>query len=179
MQKILAKIYEIQKSIDTMPKEGFNNFNNYNYLMEAQVTTKIKELMDKNKVVFHYQSEVSETKEYQGAKGDTQFLVTVKITYAFYDVESGEKLDGVVYGQGADKGDKGIYKAITGAIKYLYMKTFNIPTGNDPEKDSPELKSKSYPSYIPVANRMPTRKVEKPSTEKITNEFGDEIPFKS
>lgn len=157
MEKILQKIYNIQKSIDTMPKDGYNDFNRYNYLMEAQVTTKIKELMDREKVVFHYQSEVTETKEYQGAKGDTQFLVTVKIPYAFYDVESGEKLDGVVYGQGADKGDKGVYKAITGAIKYLYMKTFNIPTGNDPEKDSPELKPKYQPTG--TTTTMEKRKV--------------------
>ena len=141
MKNILSKLSKIQKEIEVMPKEGFNDFNKYPYLMEAQVTTKIKELMDKNNVFFHPQSmEVMDTKEYVGSKGDNQFLVTVKVSYAFYDVESGEKLEGIGFGQGADKGDKGIYKAITGAIKYIYMKTFNIPTGNDTEKDSPELK---------------------------------------
>lgn len=37
------------------------------------------------------------------------------------------------FGDGLDKGDKGLYKAYTGAIKYLLMKTFLIPTGDDPE----------------------------------------------
>lgn len=138
MKNILEKLHLVQCEIKRMNKDGFNSFNKYNYLSETQITETIKELFDKHRIVFHFQSEVTETKEYQGGKGDTQFLVTAKIHYAFYDVESGEKLDGIVYGQGADKGDKGLYKAITGAIKYLYMKTFNIPTGDDPENDKHE-----------------------------------------
>lgn len=141
-----------------MPKEGYNDFNKYNYLMEAQVTTKIKELFDKYGVIFHYQSEITDVKEYQSMNGGTQFLVTVKIPYAFYDVESGEKFDGIAYGQGADKGDKGIYKAITGAIKYIYMKTFNIPTGDDAEKESPELKTTTKPIKTPSVNNANTVK---------------------
>lgn len=150
-----------------MPKEGFNDFNKYKYLMEAQVTIKMKELFDKNGVLFHYQSEITETKDYQGNKGDTQFLVTVKINYAFIDVESGEKLEGVAYGQGADKGDKGVYKAITGAIKYIYMKTFNIPTGDDAEKDSPEIKKQ----ITPVTTIEKRKSTYKPTSNVGTSPF--------
>jgi hypothetical protein len=38
-------------------------------------------------------------------------------------------------GEGQDAGDKGPYKAMTGAQKYALMKTFMIPTGDDPEAD--------------------------------------------
>ena len=144
MKNILGKLTKIQKEIKPMEKEGFNEFNKYPYLTEAQITTKMKELFDKYGVLFHYNSVIVDTKEYQGSKGDTQFLVTVKIDYAFIDSETEEKLSGIAYGQGADKGDKGIYKAITGAIKYIYLKTFNIPTGDDCEKESPELMPKIY-----------------------------------
>ncbi len=144
---IYSKLLEIQKEINVMPKKGRNDFNRYNYLMEAQVTCKIKELFDKYGVFFRYNSELIETREYAGAKGDTQFLVTVKIDYAFVDAETGDEVRGTGYGQGMDKGDKGIYKAITGAIKYIYMKTFNIPTGDDAEKESPEVtRLKAKPS---------------------------------
>jgi hypothetical protein len=45
-------------------------------------------------------------------------------------------------GQGGDKnkngvGDKGLYKAITGANKYLLFKLFQIETGDDPETYDP------------------------------------------
>ena len=37
------------------------------------------------------------------------------------------------WGCGGDKGDKGLYKAITGANKYMLFKLFQIETGDDPE----------------------------------------------
>lgn len=46
-------------------------------------------------------------------------------------------------GEGMDTGDKAIYKAITGAQKYVLMKTFLIPTGDDPELE--ELPQKPQP----------------------------------
>jgi hypothetical protein len=49
------------------------------------------------------------------------------------DGVTGETLDYPWMGWGVDPGDKGGYKAITGAEKYFLMKTFLIPTGDDPE----------------------------------------------
>ena len=51
------------------------------------------------------------------------------------DSETGECVSGMFYGVGQDSGDKGIWKAVTGAIKYIMTSTFLIPTGDDPEKD--------------------------------------------
>lgn len=46
-------------------------------------------------------------------------------------------------GQGADTQDKGTNKAMTGAFKYLLLRTFNIPTGDDPDqKSSSEIDDK-------------------------------------
>ena len=76
------------------------------------------------------------------------------VTYKFVDIESGESIGDFACGQGADKGDKGVYKAITGAIKYVYMKTFNIPTGDDPEKNDrkPEKKASTPTQELPTVN---------------------------
>lgn len=166
MLKVLKKLHQCQKKIDVMQKEGYNEFNKYKYLTETQVTTKIKELFDEQSLILHYQSEVVGSEVYQGAKGDTQFLVTVRVTYNIFDVESGESLSGVVYGQGADKGDKGVYKAITGAVKYLYMKMFNIPTGDDAEKESPELRPRD--NYAP---RPTTQKRVSQNEQKFTQDL--------
>jgi hypothetical protein len=35
-------------------------------------------------------------------------------------------------------GDKAIYKAMTGATKYFYMKVFGVATGDDPENEKAE-----------------------------------------
>ena len=135
MENILAKLHAIQKEVKKMEKDGHNDFQNYNYLSETQITTKMKEILENNKVVFSHSSKITNVITYQNAKRATNFLTNVIINYTFYDIESGEKLRGKASGQGTDSGDKGVYKAITGAIKYIFMKNFLIPTGDDPEKD--------------------------------------------
>ena len=172
MLKVLQKLQACQKDIEVMQKDGYNDFNKYKFLSETQITMKIKTLFDKYNLLFHYQSEITGTEVYQGAKGDTQFLVTVKVTYSILDSDSGEGISGVVVGQGADKGDKGVYKAITGAIKYLYMKMFNIPTGDDAEKESPELK----PAKKTAADAKYDPRPVTPKQNKTTQTTSD-LPF--
>lgn len=140
IKNILSKLHAIQGDIEKMEKDGHNNHSNYNYLSETQLTMKMKELLDKHKVMFVYSSYI---KDKQTTPSGKQIMVDVQIDYRFYDVETGEFIGGSACGQGADVGDKGTFKAITGAIKYIYMKTFNIPTGDDPEKTTKE-------EYVPV-----------------------------
>jgi hypothetical protein len=127
---ILKKMSAIQRDIKSMEKDGTNAFHKYKYLSETQLTSTMKKLLDKHGVLFLYSSEITDIRP-----KDNQFLTAVKVIFEFRDVETGERVQGFAAGQGADSGDKGVYKAITGAIKYIYMKTFNIPTGDDPEKD--------------------------------------------
>jgi hypothetical protein len=147
MKNILKKLHKIQTEVEKMEKDGYNDFQNYNYLSETQVTLKIKKLLDENKVIFNHSSQFTNVITFQNAKGLTNFLTNILVKYSFYDIESGEKMRGEVCGQGTDSGDKGVYKAITGAIKYIFMKNFLIPTGDDPEN---EKKPISQPTYQPV-----------------------------
>lgn len=163
--KILSKLHSIQSRIEKMEKDGKNDFQNYNYLSETQVTVKMKHLLDEYKVMFIYNSQITDLQTWDNSKGVKQFLTAVQVSYEFVDVESGEKISGVAAGQGVDSGDKGIYKAITGAIKYIYMKTFNIPTGDDPEKDNE--------SYF-----TPTQSVKKPIVDEIPDPTEDWIDNK-
>lgn len=126
-----------------MEKKGHNDFNKYQYLKEAQVTELFHELFVKHKVHFDHSVIEKSTIQVPGKSGSLQNFVTVEVSYAFIDVESGEKVVGTMPGQGLDSGDKAIYKAVTGAVKYIFMKRFNIPTGDEPEQESPEMGKKS------------------------------------
>jgi len=136
MKNILTKLHTIQAQVQKMEKDGRNTFQNYDYLSETQVTTKMKELFDKYGVIFNHSSRITNILPFQSQKGVQNFLTNVEVSYSFYDIKTGEKLRGKASGQGTDSGDKGIYKAITGAIKYIFMKNFLIPTGDDPENDA-------------------------------------------
>ncbi len=139
-QKIAKKLNAIQAEVGYMAKGGKNEAQGYKFLADAQIMDKFNELFQKNKVMFLYSSKITGTQPTPSAK---QTLTNVEVIYEFYDTESGESIAGVAAGQGTDPSDKGIYKAITGAIKYIFMKTFLIPTGDDPENDSKEPKAKT------------------------------------
>lgn len=79
---------------------------------------------------------VTETTRWQTQyrSGTTAFGVSLRVTYRFY-AEDGSSVEAVVQGDGLDSGDKGVYKALSGAFKYALFQTFCIPTDEpkDPE----------------------------------------------
>ena len=64
-------------------------------------------------------------------------LTTVDVTYRIQNVEDeNDYIEAVSSGTGVDTQDKGVGKAMTYAYKYLLLRTFAIPTGEDPDKIS-------------------------------------------
>ena len=50
-----------------------------------------------------------------------------------------------------DKGDKALYKAKTGALKYFLADNFMVATGDDPETESPD--AEGNPKAEPLATQ--------------------------
>ena len=146
---IYKKILAVQKEAETIPKSGYNAFNKYHYATEADVL-KVKELLNKHDLVAFPSVERFETY----TRGD-QLGILQHIKYTVVDTETGESIECFVMGAGEDKGDKGAYKAATGANKYFYLKFAGCPTGDDPEKQDEAAKgptkrtSGTYPKTVP------------------------------
>lgn len=139
---IYHKLHAIQSEVGKMAKTGKNTAQNYNYLTESDISEKFKDLLVKYGVVFTYCSSIDEVRPSPTGK---QIITDVTVNYEFIDIDTEEKVTGYAAGQGSDATDKGVYKAITGAVKYIFMKTFLIPTGDDPEMDAPKrAKQASY-----------------------------------
>lgn len=130
---IYAKLASMRREVPFMTKSGTNNSQNYNFLQEAQVTELFKGLCDTHGIWFEYNSKIVSIQPNASGK---QILTTVEVHYAFVDVDTGERVEGSAVGQGTDANDKGVYKAITGAVKYIFMKNFLIVTGDDPEHEA-------------------------------------------
>lgn len=134
---IYTKLFEVMKEIDYIQKDGKVAFGNtkYNYVSEAALKEKFHAAFLKHRVLFlPYQSELEERVGGLGRDGK-EALTTVKLSYRFIDVDTGESYEGQLHGVGIDSGDKGLYKAFTGALKYIFHTSFVIPTGDDPEKE--------------------------------------------
>jgi len=137
--------------IGNVPKRGYNAFHKYHYALEADVTAYLGPLLAKYMIVIDVGVSRSEERVTadgvivtvrpgiervtMGEEGKSKMSLTrlpLNITVINADKPE-EKVEVLWYGEGADTGDKGIYKAYTGALKFFYMKWFLIATGDDPE----------------------------------------------
>jgi len=72
-------------------------------------------------------------------EAETLTVITLQTSFVWWNPDSGEieRTEPKLWrGYGDDAGDKGIYKAYTGAEKYALMKQFLVATGDDPEGDT-------------------------------------------
>jgi hypothetical protein len=134
--KLITKLVEVMKQVKYIQKTGYNSFHKYKYATEADVNERIREELAKLNVLMIPSVKSCTNRIHTTSKGNLENIITVEMEFTFYDGDSDEKLSLTSYGEGQDSGDKGVYKAITGAQKYALMKAFMIPTGDDPEADS-------------------------------------------
>lgn len=126
-RNLVIKLSEILGEVDRVPKRGRNEFHKYDYVMESDLVEAVRQKLAERNIFL-----LSSVEELR--REDT--LTEARIKFTFLDGDSGESLSFYYFGQGDDKGDKGAYKAYTGALKYAIMKNFLVPTGDDPEADT-------------------------------------------
>ncbi len=137
MMNLYQKILAIMESVQRLQKDDTVAYGKTNYkaLSEEKVTTIMRAEMIKQKMI------VFPIKQEWNREGQ---ITHVDVTYRMVDTESGEYIDIVSCGDGADSQDKGSGKAMTYAFKYMWLRTFALPTGEDPDKiSSEELDAKS------------------------------------
>ncbi len=131
---ILEAIHEVMDAVPYVQKKGRNEFHKYTYASEGDLLKVLRPAMVKAGLMpIPSVLEVSDIDQY----GNTH----VKVEYTMTHVSGAiwpQKI--IAYGCGNDRnskggvGDKGLYKALTGANKYFLFKVFQIETGDDPEK---------------------------------------------
>ena len=124
------------RDVGYVQKAGHNDFQNYKYATEADAIAALRPAMIKHGLCMIPSVESVEQDEW----GNTNVLMHYRILD-----EEGNFLSFRAAGSGNDKnskgvGDKGIYKALTGASKYALLKTFMMETGDDPEVPSQQEK---------------------------------------
>lgn len=119
-----------------MKREGRNEYHGYEYFTEDQLTATLRPKLAQHNLIVTTDVKTVETKEITNSKGKTEQLVTVTTQHIIRDGDTGEHITCSSAGMGVDPLDKGIYKAITGAMKYFLMKLFFISDQADPEAGS-------------------------------------------
>jgi hypothetical protein len=143
-QKLTEKLARIAAEIGGLEKRGFNDHFNYAFLLESDIEDALRAKLAEAKVFIFAGNNriVGREKIGESAKGNPKLLTDVEVSILISDAESGEWVVLTGVGTGEDNSDKGTYKAITGAVKYLLIKSFRLSTGDDPE-ETREARDKS------------------------------------
>jgi hypothetical protein len=135
---ISKALVECQKMIKAAGMSGENKFDHYKYSNAPDIIEAIKPALEKNDlaVVFDQRYPEKTIRELRDTStGKKEFFVGVTIACVLVH-SSGETMVYTGQGDGQDRGDKALYKALTGAQKYLLRLIFNLPCKDDPEDDS-------------------------------------------
>lgn len=127
---LVTKLAAVMQAIERIPKRGRNDFHKYDYATEADIVSAIRSELATRQVML-IPAITGMQRDPVGEKGSV--LTTLTMEFTFMDGESNETIVRPWIGAGTDKEDKGAYKAMTGGEKYFLLKTFLIPTGDDPE----------------------------------------------
>ena len=136
MKKLAAKLLDVMHECSYVQKNGKNQFHGYKYATSADVLEKVNQSFVKHGIISLAKPELFDLTDVTTLKGNIEKLATIQMTITLMDVETGETFEIIGIGSGQDAGDKAVMKAETAAIKYAYMLTLNISTGDDPEADS-------------------------------------------
>lgn len=133
-KQLYGKIKVLQEEMLDMnwEKDGKNRNQKYKYFTEAQYKANFKKALLKSGLIWKMETV---GREFVGQISASMHLVFATFKGKLIDPETGEFEEYNFEGSGADMGDKALYKAYTGALKYFLASNFLVAEYNDPEKD--------------------------------------------
>lgn len=140
---IYKAIAAVLSDVGAVGKDGQNAFDKYRYRSIDAVMNAMHPAMAKYGV-FVMPEVLEQSREERGSRnGGVLIYSIIKVRYTFY-AEDGSSLTATVIGEGMDKGDKSVNKAMSAAFKYALFQVFCIPTDefSDSEDESPEARQK-------------------------------------
>lgn len=136
---IFQKISEVMKAIEYLTKDDKVEFGQTKYkaISEEKVTTVVrKELVKQGIVIIPIMQESTVTELIRTEKSVNQ-RADVHTRYRIQNIDDvNDFIEVESNGSGVDTQDKAVGKAMTYAYKYMLLRTFAIPTGEDPDKIS-------------------------------------------
>lgn len=142
-QAIYKAIAEVLKDVGAVGKDSKNTFDKYNYRSIDAVMNAMHPAMANHGVFVSPEVLEMTREERQSNNGNTLIYSVAKVKYTFY-TEDGSSVTATVIGEGMDRGDKSINKAMSAAFKYALFQVFCIPTEEmvDSEAESPAVDSR-------------------------------------
>ena len=162
----LQKLFCLQNLMDEFEweKDGKNMHQKYKFISEKQYKHNFK--VARRKAGLLWECECVDF-DYQPNISDKMHLILAKFVGRLTDPDTGESREYRFAGTGADNGDKALYKAYTGGLKFFLADQYLVAEGNDPESDEDVDKD------TPTAKVGTTKPATDAERQSIKNELTD------
>lgn len=182
---IYEKINKVMQNIEYLTKDDKVEFGTTKYkaISEEKVTTAVRnELVKVGIAIIPIEQEMNVVELIRTDKSVNQ-RTDVNVKYRIQNIDDvNDYIIASSSGSGVDTQDKGIGKAMTYAYKYLLLRTFAIPTGEDPDKISSaeidskiaaEVPEKITPTMVEALRKMITNhKIPNEEVIEVLGNFG-------
>lgn len=174
-QAIYKAISDVLKDVGAVGKDGKNTFDKYNYRSIDAVMNAMHPAMANHGVFVSPEVLEMTREERQSANGNTLIYSMAKVRYTFF-AEDGSSVTATVIGEGMDRGDKSINKAMSAAFKYALFQVFCIPTEEmvDSEQDSPAVSDRKPAAQKSVQHTQQTQQASQQRT--VPQQTGQTVP---
>ena len=132
---VAKKLLALMGKVGHVEKTGHNQQQAYTYVEEAVVVMEVRAAMIQVGLILVPSMIEKSMTPITSKGGQPGFISHVTMRYQLVDTDTGEFIEFSMPGDGMDFGDKGIYKAITGAHKYALLKCVQLSSGDDPERE--------------------------------------------
>lgn len=197
------KLHQLYITIDAIEKTGDSSALKYRYVEATEVNRAIRRQLIALKVlaVINYDFYGNPFTIARAKEPSAPFsAIFLKCIVDWHDLESAEVIRSSALGGGADTGDKAVYKAQTGALKYALKNAALAPDKADPEADptldegaDPNISVDDMPDFheaqhaaprantpketpAPVSAKVAPPKAETPTTRPIVAPTSNSAP---
>lgn len=168
------KMSNVMNDVAYLQKDDHVKFNTTNYkaISEEKVTMAVRKALIKWGLVI-----MPVTQEHI-KEGN---LTTVNVDYKILNIDNPSEYEMITSsGTGVDTQDKGVGKAMTYAYKYMLLRTFAIPTGEDPDRISSaeldEKEKKEKEKQTPPPKLPPKKQTEPPKKDPTLQKMPPQTP---
>jgi hypothetical protein len=133
---IASALAKMQPELEVIGKSGENKFDKYTYATLEDYIKGTRDIMSKHGFFMIGSIEkVEQLADRVTRNGGIEHAVQISLTVRLIH-QTGEWIEINCVGEGQDRADKAVYKAITGARKYAIASLLGLATSDDPEADT-------------------------------------------
>lgn len=175
IDKIAPALLAARAAMKAIGKSGNNTYDKYRYanLLDYIEGTE-GPLLANGLMVITGVPEVTNLETRPTKSGGNEYPVKAKLDARVIH-SSGQWIEIDAHGEGQDRGDKGLYKAITGGRKYVIACLFGLATTDDPERDEGNDRPPPPPQRA-TAPKPPVLSGVKVSLRDTVTQWGDLKP---